>query len=371
VTRVLLVHQPVDSGVGRHVRDLTNGLEKQGYEIVLCAPAAPAGALASSTLRRLELQRAVAPRADLAAIATLTKIVHELRPDLVHAHSSKAGAIARLARLTHPGIPLLYTPHGYAFTGHFSHKAERQAYLAVERALAPLASRVVCVCEAEARVARTIGPKSRVRIVHNGVQAAEAGPIDPRIAELSHAGPVIGALTLLRPGKGLGTLIDAMPRILERHPAVQVAIIGEGPELERLRTQAALRGAAHAVHFLGASPDPASMLRGMDVFIHPSWAEAFPYVILEAMSLGRAIVASDVGGVSEALVDGESGLLIPPRDQEAIAIKLISLLDDPDRRTRMGAMALDRQHNLFTATKMIQGTAAIYNEVANDPNTKQ
>ncbi len=320
--------------------------------------------LDASILRQLDLERAIAPCADAGALAAFARILRELRPDIVHAHSSKAGAIARLARLLHPRVPLVYTPHGYSFAGHFSRRAERQVYRAIERSLAPLASRVICVCEAEAVIARVIGPNDRVRVVHNGISASQQGRIDPRIAELSRAGPVVGALTLLRPGKGLETLIDAMPRVLEQCPDVQVAIVGEGTELDSLQARAARRGAEHAVHFLGKSADPSSMLRGMDMFVHPSWAEAFPYVVLEAMSQGLAILASDVGGISEAVADGESGLLVPPDDHEALGERLIELIEDPARRERMGAAALHRQHQRFTFAKMIDHTSEIYDEIA-------
>jgi glycosyltransferase involved in cell wall biosynthesis len=325
------------------------------------------------------MSRAIAPRADIAACTAMARAVRELRPDIVHAHSSKAGAVARLARMPHPGVPVVYTPHGYAFAGYCSRSAQRPAFRAIERALAPLASRVVCVCEDEARLARSIGPSGRVRVVHNGIEPARDGPIDPRIAELAGRGPVIGALTLLRPGKGLQTLIDAVPRVLARHPEAQVAIVGEGPDLDALRARASAAGAAHAVHFLGSSTDPLGVLRGVDVFVHPSWAEAFPYVVLEAMSLGRAIVASDVGGVGEAVVDGESGLLVPARDDTALARALIDMLDDPGRGGRMGELALRRARERFTRAEMIGRLTRVYDEVvrsslstllADDPQPK-
>jgi glycosyltransferase involved in cell wall biosynthesis len=364
VTRVLLVHQPVDGGVGRHVRDLANVLSERGHEVILCGPRAPEGVTESVAHRRLNLQRAIAPRPDLVAVADLTQIVRELRPDIVHAHSSKAGAIARLARLAHPRTPLLYSPHLYAFAGYFESSTERRVYRMAERLLAPAASRVICVCEVEARLARSIGPPSRVRVVYNGVPPADDGPLDPRIAELSDRGPVVGALALLHRRKGLETLIDAVPHVLERHPQTQIAIVGDGPQLDALRARARRQDVAHAVRFLGPIEDPLSALGGMDVFVHPSWAESFPYVILEAMSLGRAILASDVGGTREAIVDGESGLLVPARDQQALAEGLIGLLDNPDRREHMGTLALQRQRRRFTVETMIEGTIAIYDEVA-------
>ena len=362
MTRVLLVHQPVDGGVGRHLTDLALGLAERGLEVVLCGPAVPEGLPSSHPHAPLDLQRAVAPRADLAMLARFAEIVRRVRPDVIHAHSSKAGAVARLGRLRHPRTPVVYTPHGYAFAGYFSRELERLAYREVERALAYLASRVVCVCEAEARLARTIGPENRVRVVHNGIEPAGPGPVDPRVAELAEAGPVICALTLLRPGKGMETLIDALPEVLARQRRAQVVIAGEGPDLDALRSRASLLGVAEAVHFLGRTPDPLSLLRGVQLFVHPSWAESFPYVILEAMSVGLAIVASDVGGIGEALVDGESGLLVAPGDPRVLARALGDLIEDPSQSASMGAAARLRIERQFTRTHMIDGVIHAYEE---------
>jgi glycosyltransferase involved in cell wall biosynthesis len=174
----------------------------------------------------------------------------------------------------------------------------------------------------------------------------------------------VGALALLHRRKGLETLIDAIPQVLDRHPRARLVIVGEGPELEALRARTCARNVAHAVSFLGPTEEPLSALRGMEVFVHPSWAESFPYVILEAMSLGRPIVASDVGGVREAILDGESGLLVPARDAPALAGALNDLLDDRDRAARMGELARQRASRRFTLTTMTDGLADVYSEVA-------
>ncbi|MFI5037469.1 MAG: glycosyltransferase family 4 protein [Solirubrobacterales bacterium] len=360
--RILLCTQPTDGGVGRHVCDLIEGLTAKGDEVILCSPAIPPGLRQPVTHERLDLRRAIAPRADLVALGRFVRIVRDLQPDLIHAHSSKAGAIARLARPFSPHLPVLYTPHGYAFAGHFNRSAERLAYRCVERVLAPLASRVVCVCEAEARLARSVGPGSRVRVIHNGIAVAADGDVDPRVAELARGGPVIGALTLLRPGKGLETLIAALPDVLARHGDAKVAVVGDGPDLDTLQAQSRALGVADAVHFLGPSADPLAALRGMDVFVHPSWAEAFPYVILEAMSLARPILASDVGGIGEAIIDGESGVLIPPRDERRLAQALIGMLEDPSRRALLGEAALRRVRQEFTRSVMIDRLTGVYGE---------
>jgi len=364
--RVLLCHQPIDGGVGRHIRDLIDGLGAKGYEVILCSPAIPSGTGRPVSHIHLDLRRAVAPGADSMALARFAGIVRDVRADLIHAHSSKAGAIARLAKLASPRVPVLYTPHGYAFAGYFSRPAERLAYRAVERVLAPIASRVVCVCEAEARLARAIGPPSRVRVNHNGIGPPGAGTVDSGVAELSGRGPVIGAVSLLRSGKGLETLIAAVPRVVASHPQAQVAIVGEGPDLDRLEAQARALGVGHAVRFLGASAQPLGALRGFDLFVHPSWAEAFPYVVLEAMSLSVPIVASDVGGIGEAVIDGESGLLIPPRDERMLARALIDLLDHPSQAARLAESALGRVSREFTRERMIDRLSELYEETLSE-----
>lgn len=382
MTRILLAHQPTDGGVGRHVRELADGLASRNYQITLCSPELPRKAADDAghhylDLQRtvntdhhyLALQRAVSPRADLAAVARFAQIVRAVRPDVVHAHSSKAGAVARLARLFHRRVPLIYSPHGYAFAGHFDLALERSVYQIAERVLAPVATRVVCVCEAEARLARSIGPPARVRTVYNGIEHGGDGPVDPRISELAARGPVIGALTLLRPGKGVETLIDATPHVLARNPDAQVAIVGDGPDLDALKARARLLNVDHAVHFLGPSDQPLAALRGMRVFVHPSWTEAFPYAILEAMDVSLPIIASDVGGIGEALVDGRSGRLVPPRDLDALARALSDLLAHPHSMASMGAQARERVDEQFSLSAMIDHMADIYAEVAPAPRS--
>lgn len=362
--------------------DLFEGLTQLGYEALLCGPAvpggsviadpgplaaAPAGAAPSPIRHRpLALERAIAPRADLVVLGRFGRVLHSVRPDLVHAHSSKAGAVARLGKLLHPRTPVLYTPHGYAFAGFFEHEHERLAYRAAERSLAPLTRRVIAVCQAEARLAEMVGPANRVRVVYNGIVPADDGPSDDRIRVLSGLGPVVCAVTQLRPGKGVETLIDALPAVVVQHPDLQLAIVGDGPLRSALQTRAQMRGVGHAVHFLGELADPPAVLRGADAFVLPSWAESFPYVVLEAMSAALPLIASDVGGIAEAIVHGENGLLVAPRDHPAISRAMLALLDDASLRKRLGDAARTAVRQRFTRADMLAGVAGVYEEVLSE-----
>jgi glycosyltransferase involved in cell wall biosynthesis len=361
--RVLLVSQPTDGGVYRHVGDLAAGLPGHGFEVALAAPPLQTPPPTDLTVE-LPLVRSPSPRDDARAVAALARAIRELRPALVHAHSSKAGAVARIARALAPRTPVLYTPHGYAHAGYFESGAQRRAYALAERALTPLASRIVCVCEAERRLALGLGAGVRARVVHNGIDRPPDTPVHPEVAALRAAGhPILATVTLLRPGKGIETLLDALPALLAAQPSARLVIAGTGVDRGVLETRARRLGVLDAVHFLGFTQDSATVLRGANVFVSASWAESFPYVILEAMALGVPVVATRVGGVGEAVSDGLTGLLVPPHDAASLARAIGSLISDRDRAAEMGARAASDVRARFTREQMLDGLATVYRDV--------
>jgi glycosyltransferase involved in cell wall biosynthesis len=309
------------------------------------------------------MQRAIAPRADAEAVRTLASIIRRVRPDVVHAHSSKAGAVARVGRLLSPRTPVLYTPHGYAMSGFFR-RSQRTAYREAERGLGLLTSRVVAVCEAEARLARTVTAARRVRVVHNGVDVPALAFVEPdaRVAALKARGPVVCTVCQLRPGKGIETLIDAWPAVAASHAGAQLVIAGDGVLRGVLEARVGALGIAASVHFLGEYPDPIPVVRAAEVFVLASWFEAFPYAILEAMALGCSIVASDVGGVPEAISHGRSGLLVPAGQPAQLSSALADLVGDPERRGRLGGAALQEVNRRFSVDAMVRGAAGVYAE---------
>jgi glycosyltransferase involved in cell wall biosynthesis len=363
VARILMVSQPVDGGVFQHVASLCGGLVANGHELFVAGPFdAPPPGLEAEALT-LAMTRPVSPAADARAAAALGRLVRRLRPDVVHAHSSKAGAVARAARAASPRIPVVYTPHGYAFAGYFGSGA-RARYRAAERVLAPLATRVLCVCEAERVLAASVGPAQRTRVVYNGIADPAPAEPHPAVSALKARAPVIGALSLLRPGKGIETLIDALPAVLAAHPNATVALAGEGPDRPQLEARARRRGVIDALHLIGTTPGPMPLLAGADLFVSPSWAESFPYTVLEAMAAGLPVVATDAGGTAEAVDHGRTGLIVPPHDAGALAAAIVELLADVDRRARLGAEGRRRQQERFTLARMVEGTLSVYAEVA-------
>lgn len=361
--RVLMVVRPSKGGAFGHALRLCRELGRRGYECAICGPHEQPRGDHAPRVFRLEIPRHPHPLRHPLAIARLGAIYRRYRPAVVHAHGSQGGVVARLARFARPRTPVVLTPHNYAFTNYFTRGPERALYRAIEIALAPLATRVVCVCEAERRVAARIGPSKRTRVVYNGIEPLAETPADPDVAGLSGEGPLIGTVAELQPPKGVSTLIAAMPIILRQASKANLAVAGDGVLRDEIEKQIAKLGVGGPVHLLGSIDNVAGLLGACDVFVQPGWSESFPYSILEAMSLGRPIVATDVGGVGEAIEDGVTGRLVPPHDEARLAGAVLDLITDPARARRLGEAARARMLDRFTFGRMVDETLAVYREV--------
>lgn len=355
--------RPSKGGAFGHVERLGLELVAAGHEV---AVAGPHGAHRSSLgleVEYIEMGRAIEPVADARAIRELAGVVRRWKPDLVHAHGSKGGVVARLARVGAPRVPLVFTPHNYAFTNWFAGKGERRAYRLIERSLGPLTSRTLCVCNAEASAAATVTSRRRIRVVHNGIEPLTPTEPLPELRAFRGDGPLVGALTDFSPPKGVSTLLEAMPAVRRAVPGARLALAGDGPMRAEVEQAVARLGLSDDVLLLGQIPRPEPFLAGLDVLAAPGWSESFPYAILEAMSLEKPIVATRVGGVGEAIVDHVSGRLVDARDPQALAVAITDLLSDRESAEAMGRAAGQRLRERFTLQRMVAGTLSVYAEL--------
>jgi glycosyltransferase involved in cell wall biosynthesis len=362
MARVVLILRPDKGGAFNHVVQLAEALTERSHEVFVVGPHAPRRDEISARVIPLEIGRPISVLADRRAVGSFARIVRRLEPDLVHAHGSKAGVVARLARAAYPRVPVVFTPHLYAFDNYFARPAQRRAYRVIERALAPAASRVIGVCESERRLAAEIGPAGRTRTVHNGVEAVSLASVDPRVAELSGRGPVICTVAELRESKGVVTLIEAMSRVHAEHPDAHLVIAGDGDERPRVESRIRELELADSVTLLGATRGADAVLAGANVFVNPAYAEAFPYTVIEAMSAGLPVVATDVGGTREA-IEGGAGVLVPPGEADPLSQAIIGVLREPGRADEMGRAAAEAHKARFTTERMVAGTIGVYAEL--------
>lgn len=194
------------------------------------------------------------------------------------------------------------------------------------------------------------GATDKIHVIYNGVVIEDfRADADAARAVKQEFGwdertRVVGTVSRLSPEKNVGLFLTAAKTIAHTKPDVKFLVVGDGPEREMLQSRFQQAGVA----FAGQRQDVARLLHGFDVFVLSSDAEGFPVAIVEAMAAGRAIVATDVGGVREALADGACGRVVPPRDAEALAGAVLALLGDNDERRGLGERAREYATRHFT-----------------------
>ncbi|KUL21474.1 glycosyltransferase family 4 protein [Streptomyces regalis] len=330
VPHILHVAQPVEGGVARVVTDLVAAQLAAGMRVTVACPQGgmPAEALRGPACTVLRWDATRSPGRRLPGeVRALARLVREVRPDLVHAHSAKAGLAARLA--VHGRLPTVFQPHAWSFEavdGVMAHLTRGW-----ERFGARWATRVLCVSEAERRTGERCGIAAEWRVVPNGVDTHRFRPEGDRAS--SGAGPLVVCVGRLCRQKGQDVLLAAWPEVVRRVAGARLVLVGDGPDAARLRS-----GAPASVEFAGATADAAPWYRAADVVVLPSRWEGMALAPLEAMACGRPVVVTDVAGARESLPPGHSpSCLVPPEDPGALARALTALLRDEPLRTALGA----------------------------------
>ncbi|HSM01059.1 MAG TPA: glycosyltransferase [Acidimicrobiia bacterium] len=277
--------------------------------------------------------------------------------DLVHAHLPTMGVIAR----TVSPVPVVYTEHGIASSYRLTTRIANRATYGRNAA-------VIAVSQA---VADSVGsyPGPEPIVVPNSVEVAVT-PEETRGARAELGlGPddhLVVQVGNIRPGKAHADLVRAAAGLATRDDRAAVVSIGaetRAGDIERLERLAAAEGVADRVRFLGGRADARSFIAAADVYVHPSTVEAFGVAVLEAMALGRPIVATAVGGVAELVSDGETGLLVPPGDPVALAAAIDRLLDDREFAAALGAAARGVAEESHGLAPMVRAIEAVYEDV--------
>ncbi len=344
-------------GAQGHVYDLIKSLH-QDYEIHL-AVGAPGLLTDKATDLGIrvhiisKLQRRINLSSDLKSIQQCIAIIKLIKPDLVHCHSSKAGVVARIAAWI-CRVPVIFTAHGWGFDPR-SPRLQRNIALGVEKILAPISTKIICVSESDRQLAISLKvtvPKLVVTI-HNGID-----PESTTTAVPARQPPqLIMVARFNRAQKDQHTLMQAIAKV---NQPIELILVGTGSDWEESKSMAKNLGITDRVTFLGDRLDVPDLLANSQIFVLSTHYEGAPISILEAMRCGLPIVATNVNGIPEQVADGITGLLVPHQDVSALTAAISNLVADPERRRQMGIAGRQKFLQEFTVEQMVEKTEVLY-----------
>lgn len=375
---VLHVIEATIGGTRRHVVDATRGLVKRGVRVSLVAAALreprfkeDLQALANDGVEVFELPmvRAMRPWTDVGHLAALRGLLKRQRPDIVRTHSSKAGALGRVASWSSGVGARVHTPHTFAFLfGAMFSGSSRALFKAIEKELARHTDRFIAVSDDEAQTFERAGfiPGAKVRVVANGVDPRrwKAARGVPRaklgVPEGVPCAAVVGLLNVAK-GQDLALKCLALPGLERLH----LCLVGIGEQEAELRELARTLGVAERAHFLGWRDDVPEVLASVDFLLLPSRWEGMPYIVLEAMAAGKPIVATPVDGARSIVSRAECGWVCEAISEAALAQGLRLLLESPLETTRSKAERGRRAvAERYTLEHMVDGLVKVYGELA-------
>ncbi|MBF7072250.1 glycosyltransferase family 4 protein [Glaciecola sp. MH2013] len=355
-------------GASAHVRDLTIALVEEGHEVcvfvgghgVLVAQFQEIGIQVKSVST---LVRELSPLNDFKAYFALKTLLADFSPDIVACHSAKAGLLGRLAA-SRLNLPVVYTAHGWPFTEgvpNFSAKL----YKYIEKFMANYCDKIIAVSnyDKELAIKYAVADTSQLQVIWNGVPDTTS-VVAKTCSERDTSIPTILMLARFEQPKNFSLLLNSLSAI--ENSVWQAKFVGDGPDLLAVKALCDELNLSHKVTFLGWRKDIPQLLADADIFTLISDWEGLPLSILEAMRAGLPVIASDVGGVKEAVDHKQSGLLVSNKQTRTIVNAFEQLLNDELLRKTMGSNGRARFNSLFTVERMTKKTLNVYSEVIGD-----
>lgn len=352
-------------GAQTHVAQMTECLLSRGHRVAIMS--APGGWLEVEARRmgahfypNTFLGNTISPRKLWRAGRQFLEVVRAVKPDIVACHSTVAGLIGRYA--LRGQTRTVFTAHGWAFT-QGAPFFRRVLLVLLEKIAAKFTERIICVSKNDADLAKQfhIAPAKKIVKIGNGVfcPPLASHARNEKLIEIMFVGRLAAPKTPL-------LLIEAVHKLPDHlQKQIKVSIIGDGPQKRRLLSEIHAHSLGERIVLMGALPrdEILSLLREQtDIFVLTSRFEGLPYTILEAMSVGLPVIATDVGGIKEAVGD-DAGILIPPGDADALCQALILLIQDTALRERMGRSGHARVLRFFNVREMCAHTLALYESV--------
>ena len=357
-------------GAQRNTLLTLTGLVRDGYEAELvCGPGgrligeAKANGIAVRVVP--DLVRQIDPVKDCRALFMLNKLFRSREYDIVHTHSTKGGVLGRLAAWLARVPVIVHTVHGVPFEMNGDMKS--RIYMGIERVMGALTDRLVCVGKQLCREVEEwkIVPDKKLVTIYSGIDLSSYAAKKPAVAmknelQVQDAWPIVGSIGRLSQQKAQHYLVEAIALLRESYPNIKLLLVGEGQLRPLLEEQIQALGLSTHILLLGQRDDVADLLQVFDIYAMSSRWEGVGRALTEAMHCARPIVATAVNGVTELIVDGETGLCVPPRDPTTLAAAIERLALDPQLAGRLAANAQRKAKHLMDGRQMVLAIEELY-----------
>jgi glycosyltransferase involved in cell wall biosynthesis len=367
-------------GPALHVAYLTAGLAERGYDTTLVAGSLARGedsmafvaeGLGVEVVRIDELHREISPLRDLLAVVRLARLIRELRPQILHTHTAKAGAVGRFAALlageARPPI-VVHTFHGHVLRGYFD-PLRANLFRVLERWLARSSTALIAVSPQvrDDLVSLGVAPAEKFTVIRLGIELEQRVAASPQLRERTRRSLgipperfTIGWIGRMTGVKRTDDVLLALRRVRELGIDACLCMVGDGPDRDVVEQRAHDLGIVRHCLFLGYQEEVAPFYAAFDVMILPSSNEGTPVSAIEALASGRPVVATRVGGVPDVVRDGVDGFLVEPGSVEELAQRLAQLARDPELRSRMGAEGHERVLPRYAVPRLVDDVDKLY-----------
>lgn len=301
------------------------------------------------------------------ALIRLAQVLRREEVTILQTHGARANVYGRFAAWL-AGVPCVVATVHNSIRDYEVNSIQRYVYSAILRVVLPLTDRIICVSEALRQdvIADCPDVAPRTTTVWNGIDPAlfscRGDRNKIRREWWAGSGPVLLTVARLTEQKGHRFLMEALPALVAECPSLVCLFVGEGECREPLRALAREKGVEQSCRFAGARNDVVDWYAAADVVVLPSLSEGFPFVVLEALAMSRPVIATNVNGVPELIRDGIHGLLVPPRNPQALQTAIRTLLHDPCLAACLGKAGQQEVAARFTSEKMVQDTVKAIEE---------
>ena len=384
VLKVLHVHtRMIRGGADENTLFTVNGLDPRRFQVTL----AVGGGSEPSMLGKIEPQvevleipelvRDISPRNDIAAFNKLRRHMRDKRYDIVHTHTAKGGILGRFAARA-AGVPIIvHTLHGSTFHAALD-PVQYRVYWLLEKLTARFTKRIISVGEdlKDRYLTAGISSVEHYDVIRSGMDlsqfrtaaamtAAQKAKVRRSLGVPADA-PLVGKVARLEERKGYRYFIEMAEKVLKQVPTAHFVGVGAGKQLDFLNAEVARRGLTGQIHFPGFRADIAEVLACMDVTVLTSLWEGLPRALVQAAACSVPVVTFEVEGAREVVKDGVNGYVVPSKDVEQLADRVISLLAHPERARAMGTAGSGLVHQGWTIESMVRDISAVYEALASE-----